>query len=101
MVRIYYAQHVFEAHIIQHLLSLKGIDAEVHNDDANGPGLGPDMHASVWLIDDDDADFARRLIEEHEQTVQTTDREDWVFCRHCQEQNPATFETCWSCSKDM
>jgi len=100
MVRIYQAQHVVEAYIVHHLLLQKGVESEVFYDDIHGSGLGPFMQASVWLIDHDDAGFARRLIREQERTIRNTDAGTDYKCSECGESNPSTFEVCWSCGHD-
>jgi hypothetical protein len=52
----------------------------------------------VWL--DDDADHARALavLREHQSAGE---RAGVVFCRKCREENPATFEICWSCGAGL
>lgn len=101
MLRIYQAQHVVEAYIVKHLLLQKGVESEVFYDDIHGSGLGPFMQASVWLIDHDDAGFARRLIREQEQTIRNTPADESYDCGQCGESNPASFEVCWSCGQDI
>ncbi len=101
MLRIYQAQHVVEAYIVSHLLQRKGVETEVFYDDIHGSGLGPFMQASVWLVDHDDAGFARRLIREQEQSIRNSAADEHYKCDHCGESNPSTFEVCWSCEQEI
>lgn len=102
MIRIYRAYNVVQAHIVKDLLNLKGVEAEVFYDHVGGPGLGPYMQAGVWLMDEHDRDFAQRMIEEHEARIRgEVDNGEPVNCQNCKEQNPASFEICWSCGEDI
>jgi hypothetical protein len=48
----------------------------------------------VWVDDDEQAERAKGLIR---QFLQTRPQGPPVNCPGCGEQNPSTFEVCWSC----
>jgi hypothetical protein len=53
--------------------------------------------AEVWVSDDGDYEIARRIVVD---TISTIDRnsegEPWP-CASCHEENPQSFDICWSC----
>jgi hypothetical protein len=52
----------------------------------------------VWVDDDAQAERARAIIEEY-LTQRTTGTP--VKCKACGEENPASFDLCWNCGRDI
>lgn len=79
-----------------HTLESHGVRARVFNENLQG-GVGelPPVYPEVWVDDERDWDRARALVAQFERPV--TRDQGLVRCRHCDEDNPATFEICWRC----
>ncbi len=97
MQRIFVAAHRIEAYLLVDRLAHAGIKAHVFNEHASSivGEVPPDVaQPQVWLDDDDDrarADVVLRAYREER------DRAGSIVCAKCGEENPATFELCWSC----
>ena len=52
----------------------------------------------VWVEKDHDAARARELIDEY---LRASPNGPPRRCPHCGEENPGTFETCWSCGRSL
>jgi hypothetical protein len=52
----------------------------------------------VWVDDDAAADRAKAIIEEF---TRKRPAGPSVKCPHCGEENPASFELCWNCGRDL
>jgi ribosomal protein L40E len=101
MLKLYDANNLPEAHLLLDLLSQAGIEAQILNIFAQGAtGEIPfgQAYPEIWLEDENDKPRALAIIHDYESTPTNT---DWVFCRQCGERNPANFELCWQCSKEL
>ena len=90
-----------QAYLLKDVLAGHGIKAHVFNANMSSivGDVPPDVALpQVWL--DDDADHARALavLREHQSAGE---RVGVVFCPRCREENPATFEICWSCGAGL
>ncbi len=97
MKRIYVAHHRYDAWLIADRLAHAGIKTHVLNQHMQGivGDVPPDVaQPQVWLDDDRDLERARAVLREYEAEQK---REGTTVCRHCQEENPATFDLCWRC----
>jgi hypothetical protein len=52
----------------------------------------------VWVENPDDAARARELIEAFQRSGPPGPA---VECRECGEENPASFDLCWNCGRDL
>ncbi len=99
MKRVYTAADLPGAYIVLNLLTQRGIDAHVFNENAQG-GLGeiPFTHVypEIWLDDERDFELARQIIAGHENAATPQGSRD---CAHCGEANPSNFDLCWNCGK--
>jgi hypothetical protein len=99
--KIYTAANLLDAQLIRDSLLAAGIPVIVLNEFAQG-GLGelPFTHTypEIWLEDERDNARAAALIHQFEHRPTAIEQ---YFCRHCQEPNPASFETCWQCGKPL
>jgi len=101
MLKLYDASNLPEAHLLLDLLNQAGIAAQILNTYAQGAtGEIPfgQAYPEIWLEDEHDRQRAQVIISEYESTPTIT---GWVFCRQCGERNPANFELCWQCSKEL
>jgi hypothetical protein len=101
MKRVYAAANLPEAHLIVDLLADRGIRARVFN--ANASSLAGELPIDaalpqVWVEDPDDAVRAREVIEAF---VMAGPAGPPVRCPKCGEENPATFDLCWSCGAGL
>lgn len=96
MKRAYTAAHLPDAHLLAHTLETHGIRTHVFNESLQG-GFGelPQIYPEVWIVDEQDWERARALVENFERDV--TASEGVVRCGQCHEDNPSTFEICWQC----
>jgi hypothetical protein len=101
VIRIYQAADLPQAHLVAGLLRQAGIDARVLNENAQG-GLGDipfgETYPEVWIINAPDFARANDMIADFECAPIESGS---IFCRTCQEENPANFELCWHCGARM
>lgn len=92
----YVALNLPEAQLVADLLGASGVDVRVFNQNAQGAaGEIPPAAAGpqVWVMDDAQLQRARALIGEFLRQPAPGSRR----CRHCNEDNPTTFLSCWAC----
>jgi len=80
------------------LLGAAGIEFTLRNEflaGASGEIAPGETWMEVWVVKDEEADRALKLIS---QVVDPPPDDDWS-CANCNELNPSTFETCWHCGK--
>jgi hypothetical protein len=101
MIKIYAAENLQAACLLQGLLAENGIEAEVLNQYAQG-GLGelPFTHTypEIWLSEAGDLDRAREIIADFEKHGAG---QSSLSCPHCGEECPDTFELCWHCKAPL
>ncbi len=87
--------------LICDLLHRAGIEAEVHNANAQGSvGEIPPTAAwpEIWIADESRASEAMALVDEFERRpVDEPER----ACAACNEVNPRSFEFCWHCGAEF
>lgn len=92
----YVATNLPEAQLIADLLQAAGVDVRVFNQNAqSAAGEIPPAAAGpqVWVMEDARLQDARALIGEFQRRPAPGSRR----CPHCNEENPTTFLSCWSC----
>jgi hypothetical protein len=97
MKRVYAAANLPEAHLLVDLLADRGIRTRIFNANASSLAGELPIEASlpqIWVEDDDDALRAREVIEAF---IRTPPAGPGVKCPACGEENPASFDLCWSC----
>jgi hypothetical protein len=100
MKRVLSAANLPEAHLLVDLLADRGIRARVLN--ANASSLAGELPIDaalpqVWVDDPDDAARARELIDAYSRGSSTAT----VKCPACGEDNPTSFDLCWSCGAGL
>jgi hypothetical protein len=96
-VRIYRAQHLADAQLVQDLLEQDGIPVETRGISLMGLAGGipiADAMPTLWVVPHN-VDRAQALIAALEQP---TEASPWTC--GCGEDNDATFGSCWSCGRD-
>lgn len=97
MIRVYQAANLPQAHLLAGLLRHAGIAVRVFNENAQG-GLGDipfsETYPEIWIERDIDLAQAHAVIAHFESAPVDSGS---VFCRACNEENPANFELCWKC----
>jgi Putative prokaryotic signal transducing protein len=83
------------------LLAARGVRARIFNANASSLAGELPIEASlpqVWVEKPDDAPRARALIEEF---VRSTSSGPSIICPKCGEENPPSFDLCWSCGTGL
>jgi hypothetical protein len=101
MKRVYTAANLPEAHILSHLLADHGIRTRIFN--ANASSLAGELPIDaalpqVWVESPDDAARARELIDAF---FRASAAAPAVKCPACGEENPGSFDLCWSCGAGL
>ena len=101
MFKLYSAENLQTAYLIQQQLTQAGIACRLLNEYAQG-GIGElsftHAYPEIWLDDVHDIDRARQIIACFEQADKNIGNH---YCPRCQEPNPATFEVCWRCQTPL
>lgn len=100
MKKVHAAANLPEAHLLVDLLADRGIRARVFN--ANASSLAGELPIDaalpqVWVDDPSDAPRAREAIAEFLERPAGPVRK----CPACGEENPASFDLCWSCGAGL
>jgi hypothetical protein len=101
MRRIFTASNRTDAYLVVHRLAEAGIKAHVFNEHASSivGDVPPDVALpQVWLDDDADDERAQAVLRAYHAERSRTGT---LVCRHCNEENPATFELCWKCGASL
>ncbi len=91
-----------DAHLIKGLLEAEGIEVKVLGEFLWGARgeipVSYDTAPTIWLINDNDYDRAKELLEEYWRTRNNNieNEKDWI-CSKCGESNEALFTECWNC----
>jgi len=83
------------------LLADRGVRARIFNANASSLAGELPIEASLpqlWIDDPDDAARARELIDEYLRSSVTGPA---VICPKCGEENPPSFDLCWSCGAGL
>lgn len=100
MKRVHAATNLPEAHLLVDLLGHRGIRARVLNANASSLAGELPIDASlpqVWVEHARDAERARAIIDAFLRSGSGPPRK----CPACGEENPSTFDLCWSCGAGL
>ncbi len=100
MKKIFSSTEVSEAMLVHDALLHQGIEASIPNEHASYTTItGVLIPAEVWIRADDEFDRAAAVVKEALSTLRDpSDRAPWR-CSRCKEENPDSFEACWSCER--
>jgi hypothetical protein len=98
--KVHAAATLAEAHLLVDLLADRGIRARVFN--ANASSLAGELPIEaalpqLWVEDPSEAVRARELIDEFVRAPAGGTRR----CPGCHEENPLSFDLCWSCGRGL
>ncbi|MGR5254106.1 putative signal transducing protein [Vibrio astriarenae] len=97
-MKIYFAKHPPEAHIVAQMLQQSGIECEVRGESLfslqGELPFNEETFPHVWLIDIAKYAHAQELVEEY--LRQRNEVKDWQ-CLECNEENEGQFGACWQC----
>lgn len=99
MKKIYSNENNFIVHNVKNLVEGYGIDVFMKNEFVQGAiGEVPSIAAwpELWVVDDNDFDKARDIVNAAQHNANTV---DWI-CNHCAEANDASFDVCWNCQHE-
>jgi hypothetical protein len=99
--KVYTAANLPEAHLLADWLADRGVRTRIFNANASSLAGELPIEASlpqIWVEDPGDADRARELIEGY---LHAGPMGPPISCPSCGEENPASFEVCWSCGKGL
>ena len=100
MKKIYIARDFAQAQLLVGLLEQQMIPALVENyHQSSGLGELAVSFPEVWIRRQQDETRAKRVLEAFEIAEKTPLAES--ICRHCHEPNPASFDLCWQCGRDL
>ena len=99
--RVFTAANLPEAHLLSDHLADRGVRTRIFN--ANASSIAGELPIDaalpqLWVERDDDAARARELIEAY---FRPTVPGPPIRCPACGEENPASFELCWSCGAGL
>ena len=101
MRKVFSSNELSETVLVRDALLHQGLAATIQNEYSGRsaiPGFRPP--AEVWVDDDNDYDAARRIVAD---TISKIDSKanaaPWI-CPSCSEENPRSFDVCWSCGHD-
>lgn len=81
---------------VKNVLMSHGLDVVLNNEFASSAsgGLAPfDTWPEVWLLNNDDFDKAKKVIDS---ITLESNLDNWL-CKNCQEENNQSFDFCWNC----
>jgi hypothetical protein len=85
-----------DAWLLRDRLTHANIDAHIFNQHMQSIAgdVPPDVAGPQVWVDDEDYERALAILEAFRLE---RERVGTLACRHCREENPATFELCWKC----
>jgi hypothetical protein len=98
--RVYTAANLPEAQLLADHLAERGVRARIFNANASSLAGELPIEASlpqIWVVNPADAERARGFIDEYLRSPAGPA----VKCPKCGEENPSSFEVCWSCGTPL
>lgn len=103
MKQVYMAHDLTEAHFVKGPLDSRGVSAALRGEDVAGIGGEVpfmDVYPTVWVLDDDQEEDARAIVQEYESgTFMPGQGAGWK-CPKCGQQLEAQFTACWACGTE-
>ena len=99
MKSIYLARDLVQAQLVVNMLGQHLIPAHIENaHQAGGLGELAVSYPEVWIKRGQDEKRARKVIADFEREAYAGDEQQ---CPQCGEENPSSFDWCWSCEADL
>lgn len=100
MKKLYIANDLIEARLLDSILKSHRLSSVVRNESLQG-GIGElpyvEIWPEIWIKNLNDWDAAKELLSGF---TKINPEEDWK-CLNCRETNPGSFQTCWSCNASI
>ncbi len=102
MKRVFQASDFYSAQLIKAYLNDNGIEATVNGELLMGAigEIPADSYPSVWLLDAEEYDQAKKLISQYEQNLAemaNVNKDVQWLCAECGESIEGQFSQCWKC----
>ena len=101
MIKIFAAENIQSAYLVQGMLHAAGVACRIFNEYAQG-GMGelPFTHTypEIWLENETDAAQARKIITRFELSMRQIGNHT---CPLCGARSPDTFDICWQCGTKL
>ena len=101
MRKVFSSNELSETVLVRDALLHEDIAVTIQNEHSGRapiPGFRPP--AEVWVSNDGDYDAARQIVVATIATIDSkSDAAPWT-CSSCREENPQSFDICWSCGHD-
>lgn len=101
MKQVFVSQSLIEVEMRKEWLEQAGIRCTIKNQRISGlAGEIPftETFPEVWVLDDQDYDRARQLLEE--ETELPSSSQDFWICPGCSERHGGSFGACWKCGQE-
>ena len=101
MRKVFSSYELSELVLVRDALAQRGFEVTTSNEHSGFTPI-PEFRpqADLWITDDADYQRARRLVAETLATLDSKAQHTPWTCVHCGEENPQSFETCWSCARE-
>lgn len=100
MKKVFVSQNLIEVEMRKERLEQAGIRCMIKNQRLSGlAGEIPfaDIFPEIWVLQDEDSDRARQLLEEG--LVALPSNQDLWVCTRCGERHESQFAECWKCGQ--
>ena len=101
MRKVFSSNELSETVLVRDALVHQGVEATIQNEHS-GTSAIPEFRppAEVWINRDGDYAHARRIVTDAIATIDSKAKESPWMCPSCGEENPQSFEMCWSCQRE-
>jgi hypothetical protein len=102
MRKVFSSNELSETVLVRDALLHGGVAATIQNEHSGRAAI-PEFRppAEVWVSRDGDYETARRIVVATIATIDSkSDAPPWA-CASCGEENPQSFEICWSCGHEQ
>lgn len=101
MRKVFSSNELSETVLVRDALLHRGVAAIIQNE-YSGRTAVPEFRppAEVWVSDDGDYEAARRIVTDTIATIDSKSHAPPWTCPSCREENPQSFEICWSCGHE-
>ncbi|MGJ8655875.1 MAG: DUF2007 domain-containing protein [Akkermansiaceae bacterium] len=102
MTEIFRHANLIKVSFYQRALEEQGIATLLRNESIAMTEIPiPVFYPALCIMDEKDHKKALDILKEIMLREQTESNSPDINCPHCNESNPANFETCWSCSTEL
>lgn len=100
MRKVFSSNEPTETMLVRDALVHHGIEVTIQNQ-ISGRSAVPEFRpeAEIWLEDERDYEPAKRIVTQTLANIDSTEEQPPWTCSGCNEENPHSFELCWSCGK--